>query len=50
MADETIAFLEHLGGPAHLVPGTSHLLLMERPDETAWIIEHFLRADLLRRP
>jgi pimeloyl-ACP methyl ester carboxylesterase len=29
-----------------VVPGTSHLLLMERPDETVRIIEHFLWADL----
>ncbi len=29
-----------------IVPGTSHLLPMERPDETVRIVEHFLRADL----
>ena len=33
-------------GQLAVVPGTSHVLPMERPDETARIILHFLQADL----
>jgi pimeloyl-ACP methyl ester carboxylesterase len=33
-------------GQLAVVPGTSHVLPMERPDETARIILHFLGADL----
>jgi pimeloyl-ACP methyl ester carboxylesterase len=33
-------------GQLAVVPGTSHILPMERPDETARIIVHFLEADL----
>ena len=33
-------------GQLAVVPGTSHVLPMERPDETARIIVHFLEADV----
>jgi pimeloyl-ACP methyl ester carboxylesterase len=45
MADDTVAFLERVvGGPA-IVPGTSHGLLVEKPELCHRIILEFLTND-----